>query len=439
MLVLVHVHVNVNVNVNERPPAPQDTRRVLRNLSAAVTLDPSRVTAADPLGTVPRAAIVFDGGAISWLGAESDLPGEYAAAEQIDGRGHLALPGLVECHTHLVFAGERSAEFHLRNTGRGYAEILEAGGGLLSTVAATRAASEEELIAAALPRLRRMLIHGITTCEIKSGYGLDLENELKILRVVRTLQDHTPIRLVPTFLGAHAFPPEYRERREDYLRLVIEEMIPAASEAGLARFCDVFCEGVAFSVTEARRVLEAGRAHGLIPKIHAEQLTRQGGCALAAELGAVSADHCDHVDDTDIAAMAGAGVTAVLLPGATFFVGDTQYAPARKLLDGGVRVALSTDCNPGSTMTENLTLMTTFGGCVLKMSAAELIAAITVNAAAALALQDEVGSLAPGLAGDVALLDIPDAGYLPYHYGVNHLAAVVKAGAVVHQREGGAG
>ncbi|NOZ85797.1 MAG: imidazolonepropionase [Deltaproteobacteria bacterium] len=413
---------------------PKNGKIVFVNLSSLATLNPALVELHNPMGTIKGAAIAVRSGKVEWVGKESRLPGEYSGYERFDCTGMLGVPGLVECHTHLVFAGQRSEEFQMRNAGAGYGEILQAGGGLLSTVKATRSAGEDELVQAALPRLQRFLEQGVTTCEIKSGYGLNLENELKILRVVNKLKALTPITLVGTFLGAHAIPLEYRSKREYYIDLVTKEMIPAVAEQNLAVFCDVFCERVAFNLKEAEKILRAGRDAGLAAKIHADQLSSFGGCRLAADMEAVSADHCDKVTSGDASAMAEKGVTAVLLPGATFFLGERQYAPARMLLDKGVHVALSTDCNPGSAMTENIQLMTTFGGSMMNMNTAELLKAVTIESARALNMDDSVGTIESGKDADIALMDCPDPGYIPYHFGTSHVAAVIKRGNVVFAR-----
>jgi imidazolonepropionase len=335
----------------------------------------------------------------------------------------------------VVFGGERSLEFQMRAAGKSYQEIAAAGGGIRSTVRETRAASREELFEQGRRHLGWLLRYGVTTVEVKSGYGLSLHDELRILEVYRGLAGVVPQTLVPTLLGAHAVPVEYVAGSgggpEAYVDLVVERMIPEAAARGLARFCDVFVEEDAFTLAQARRVLEAGLEHGLRPKLHADQLSAGGGAELAAEVGAVSADHLDHVSDEGIAALAAAGVTAVLLPGAVFFLGLHHYAPARRLLEAGVRVALSTDFNPGTCYTENVFLMGTIASTCMKMTAAEVLLALTINAAHAVGLAEEVGSLEVGKRADILILDTTSHLTIPYHWGVNPVATVVKDGVVV--------
>ena len=351
--------------------------------------------------------------------------------------GRLVTPGLVECHTHLVFAGERSNEYAMRAAGRSYLEIASAGGGIAATMRATRAASADELFDVSRPRLDRLLANGVTTAEVKSGYGLSLDAELKTLRVVRALDADHPIDLVGTFLGAHSIPPEQRGSeagRARYLDAVVEEMLPAVKAESLAEFCDIFVERGAFTVAEGERVLGAGRAVGLIPKVHADQLSSCGGAELAARLGAVSADHLEHISDAGIEAMAEADVVAVLLPGAALFLDQAESAPARRLIERGVDVALSTDCNPGTCMTENLLLMLTLGVSRLKLSPREALEAVTIKAAKAIGRDDRAGLIAPGRRADLAVFDVATHQQLPYHFGVNHTHTVYKAGREVYRR-----
>lgn len=392
------------------------------------------------LGVVEDGSLVAEDGRIVWVGRTAELPPRYAAgaaarhsARTIDASGRVVMPGLVECHTHLVFGGSREHELQMRAAGATYAEIAAAGGGIMSTVRATRAASTEELLERGRANLRAMLRLGLTTVEAKSGYGLSTEHELRLLEVYRELDAEQPIDVVPTFLGAHVVGPEYRDRPDAYVDLVVGEMIPAVAERGLARFCDVFCEQGAFTLEQSRRVLEAGLAHGLRPKLHADQFDDGGGGALAAELGAVSADHLDHIGDAGAAAMAAAGVTAVLLPGAVTFLGLHHFAPARRLLDGGVRVALSTDFNPGSCHCMSPFIIATLASSYLKMSLAEVLRGWTCEAAGALGLRGRVGSLEAGCRADVVVLDTDSAERIPYDFGVDHVSLVVKDGDVVYE------
>jgi len=353
--------------------------------------------------------------------------------ERVDLGGRLLTPGLVEAHTHIIFAGDRSAEYAMRAAGGSYLKIAAAGGGIAATMQATRRASEAELFELALPRLARLASFGVTTAEIKSGYGLSTAAELKMLRVIRALNDAQPLDLVPTFLGAHTIPPELRSARGRlrYLEELIQEMLPQVAEERLAEFCDIFIEEGAFSLKEAEQVLSAGLDHGLKPKAHVDQLSSGGGAELAADLGAVSADHLDRCSPEGIYALAQAGTTAVLLPGAALFLDENARAPARALLDAGVPVALSTDCNPGSCMSENLLLMLTLGMSQLKMSPREVLEAVTIHAARAINRQERAGVLAPGRSADLAIFSVPSHKHLPYHFGVNHCWRVYKRGKQV--------
>lgn len=388
-----------------------------------------------PVDGLRDAAVVVRDGVVRWAGPQSALDGEAVRGlPTLDAGGGLVTPGLVECHTHLVFAGSRSDEFEARAAGTPYEEIARRGGGILRTVAATRAASREELVALALPRAWDFLARGVTTIEVKSGYGLDLAAERKILEAVRDLRALVPADLVPTFLGAHALPPEGRADRAAWVRAICDAWIPSVAADGLARFCDVFCESVAFTVDEAEAILRAGLAHGLRPKVHADQLSDCGGASLAARVGAVSADHLDRAPASALPGLAAAGTVAVLLPGCMVSLGRTAFPDARPLRAAGVRVALSTDFNPGSSVTRDLPLMGTFGMAYLGLSLGEAWEAVTTNAAAALGLQDRVGRVAPGFDGDLAVFHGDDPRGPFYEYGGAGVAAVVKAGRVVVRR-----
>lgn len=393
----------------------------------------------DGLGAIADGAVAARDGRIVWVGPTKDLSAELvdeagsAGARVLDASGRVVMPGLVECHTHLVFGGSREHEFQMRAAGASYAEIAAAGGGIMSTVRATRSASTEELLERGRRNLRDMLRLGLTTVEAKSGYGLSTEHELRLLEIYRDLDAEQPVDVVPTFLGAHVVGPEYRDRPDAYVDLVVAESVPEVARRGLARFCDVFCEKGAFTLQHSRRVLEAGLEHGLRPKLHADQFEDGGGGELAAELGAVSADHLDHVGDTGIAAMAAAGVTAVLLPGAVAFLGLHHFAPARRLIDGGVPVAISTDYNPGSCHCISPFIIATLASSYLTMSLAEVVRGYTCDAARALGLQGEVGSLEVGCRADIVVLDTDTAEAVPYDFGVNHVQTVVKDGTIVHE------
>lgn len=356
-------------------------------------------------------------------------------ARRLSGRGGTLVPGFVDAHTHLPWAGSRETELGQRLAGRTYLEIAAAGGGILSTVAATRAASEEELTANTLSRLDRMLAHGTTTAEAKSGYGLSLAAELKQLRAIAAADREHVIEVVPTLMAAHEVPPEHRDDRGRFLDLVCEEIVPAAAEAGLAVACDVFCEKGVFTVEETRRVLAAGTAHGLVPRVHADEFVDSGAAELAAEVGAVTADHLVAVSDRGIEALARAGVIAGLLPGVSFFLRQDAYAPARRLVEAGVPVTLATDCNPGSSHTESLVAILQLGVFRLDMFPEEALVAVTLNAACALGRGERIGTIEPGKQADLVLLDAPNVLHLAYHFGVNPVAAVVKRGEVVLSKE----
>ncbi|MEZ5330703.1 MAG: imidazolonepropionase [Thermoanaerobaculia bacterium] len=372
--------------------------------------------------------------------AAVDRPREVArlaspGARRLSGGGGTLVPGFIDAHTHLPWAGTRETEFSQRLEGRTYLEIAARGGGILSTVAATRAASEEELTANTLGRLDRMLAHGTTTAEAKSGYGLSLDDELKQLRAIAAAGARHPIELSATLMAAHEIPPEHRGERARFLDLVCEEIVPAAAEAGLATACDVFCEQGVFTVAESRRVLEAGIAHGLAPRLHADEFVDSGAAELAGALGAVTADHLVAVSAAGIEALARGGVLAGLLPGVSFFLMKDVYAPARRLIGAGVPVTLATDCNPGSSHTESLVTIVQLAVFRLGMFLEEALTAVTLNAACTLGRGESLGTIEPGKQADLVLLDAPNVLHLAYHFGVNPVVAVVKRGEPVHPRE----
>lgn len=382
-----------------------------------------------PYGTVEKAALAVSGGRIAWLGPMAALPAG-TAAETLDLGGRWVTPGLVDCHTHLVYGGDRAAEFELRLQGASYEEIARAGGGIVSTVAATRAASEEALYAGALPRARALVAEGVTTLEIKSGYGLELTQELKQLRVARRLGEALPLTVRTTFLGAHAVPPEFKGRSEDYLEAVLA-MLPAVAESGLADAVDAFCETIAFSPEQTARVFEAARRLGLPVKLHADQLSDLGGAALAAGFGALSADHLEYTNDEGAAALARAGTVAVLLPGAFYVLRETKLPPIEALRRHGAGIALATDCNPGSSPVTSLLLMLSMGCTLFRLTPEEALAGVTREAARALGLAETHGSLAVGKAADLAVWDIERPAELAYRVGFNPLSRSFKAGAPV--------
>jgi len=389
---------------------------------------------------LPRAALVVQDGVFAWVGEDQQVPPSVLAeGETVDAGGCVVMPGLVECHTHLVFGGQRAHEFELRARGATYEEIARQGGGIASTVRATVETAADSQFLSGMNRLDSFLSMGVTTVEVKSGYGLDTENELKILEVARSLQGRHPVDVVTTFLGAHVVAPEFRTRRADYVELVCTEMIPEVARRKLASFCDVFCDEGAFTVDESRHILQTGLTYGLQAKIHAEQLSRSGGGRLAAELGAVSADHLDHADRGDAEALAEAGVVSVFLPGATFFLGKSRYPDGRLFARAGAEVAISTDYNPGSSHTQNLWLMGTMACTHCGLEPAQALRAMTRGAARALDMDDRVGTIAPGARADFLFLDCCDWQELLYQFGWNPVGTVYKRGCPVWAREGTSG
>jgi len=385
------------------------------------------------MGDVQRiagAAMLIDGERIAKIGSDDDLK-LPAGCEMIDAGGGCVVPGLIDCHTHAVFAGTRENEFVQRIEGKTYAEIGETGGGIKVTVEAVRKAAPDELIELTLPRLRRMLQNGVTTVEIKSGYGLTVEDELKMLEVIDELRRLQPIELVSTYLAAHTMPREYAGNPDAYLDVVLEESVLGRIRDGkLAEFCDVFCERTAFDVERSRRVLETAERFGMRPKLHADQITQMGASALAAEVKAVSADHLETIDEQGIAAMKSAGVVGVLLPGCSFYLG-VQQAPARKLLEADLPLAVATDYNPGSAMIESLPLVMSIAAVGARMTPTEILVAVTANAAAALNRQDSLGAIGKGMQADLVILDVPNYDRWLYEPGRNCVRTVIKKGRVV--------
>ncbi len=393
----------------------------------------------DP-GLVPVGAVAVEDRRIAWVGLDADLEAavDLEGATILDARGGLVSPGLVDSHTHLVFAGERAGEFALRVSGKSYLQVALSGGGIAATTRATNAATDAALIDAARARARRLLAQGITTVEVKSGYGLTVEAELRLLRVVHELAHAlwADVTIVPTLL-AHAVPPERRDDRAAFVAEVCDVLVPAAVKERLAVSCDVFAEEGAFTLDEARRILGAARRRGLVPRVHADQLTAGGGARLAAEIGCASADHLEQIDDAGIEAMAQAGVVAGLLPLSTLFLGSERYAPARRLLAAGVPVALATNLNPGSAMSENVGLTLSLGCVKLGLSPAEALVAFTAGGARSLRRAD-LGRLAAGCEADLVVWGCGSVEHLAWHMAVNHAAVVVKRGRVVHEAAPGA-
>ncbi|OAB55353.1 imidazolonepropionase [Phormidium willei BDU 130791] len=379
-----------------------------------------------PYGALEGMALAVRDGHISWLGPMRELP-HQGAKRLVPLEGRWMTPGLIDCHTHLVYGGNRAAEFELRLTGASYEEIARAGGGIAATVAATRAADEETLLAAARPRLETLLSEGVTTVEAKSGYGLDLENEVKMLRVARRLAADYPVTLRTTFLGAHAVPPEYRDDRAGYLEAVIT-MLPAIAEAGLADAVDAFCESIAFTPEETARLFTAAQALGLPVKLHADQLSDLGGAALAARFKALSADHLEYTGEAGAAAMAAAGTVAVLLPGAFYVLRETQLPPIEAFRRHGVAMALATDCNPGSSPLTSPLLAMNLACTLFRMTPEEALTGFTRSAAVALGLGASHGTLEVGKAADLAVWEIERPGELAYRLGFNPLAYAIQDG-----------
>jgi imidazolonepropionase len=409
---------------------------LIKNAQELLTLLPSS-EGESGLGIIQNGTVAIKNGKIFWIGKTEECPKEMCLGREgheIDATGKVVMPGLIDAHTHLIFAGSRENEFEQRIEGLSYLDIAERGGGILSTVEATRKASFDELFSLGKMRLDRMLHKGVTTIEAKSGYGLSLDDEIKILKVMQALQEVHAMEIVPTFLGAHTIPKEFRDARTRYIDLLTKEMIPRVAEERLAEFCDVFCEERAFTLEESKKILETGKGYGLKPKIHADQLSPGGGAELAAEVGAFSADHLEHVSQEGIKKMAEKRVTAVLLPGASFFLAMKKFPPAREMIEQGVSVSLATDLNPGSSMTESLPLMMTMGCIMYKMVPREVIQGTTIHAARSMGREQEIGSLEAGKQADILLLAIPNYRYLPYHFGVDHVEVVIKKGKVVYNR-----
>ncbi|MRN51631.1 imidazolonepropionase [Paenibacillus monticola] len=415
----------------------------IRNAAQIATLSgastkPKTGKEMDELDLIEDGGIVIEDGMFTFVGSNEDAfryVESHSMSKQVlvlSAEGKTVTPGLIDPHTHVVFAGSREFELNLRLQGAKYMDILNAGGGILYSTERTREATEEQLIAETTKRLDRFLAYGVTTIEAKSGYGLRIEDELKQLRVARQLNAAHPVDLVSTFMGAHAVPAEFKGNTEGFVRTVIEEMIPAVAREELAEFCDVFCEEGAFTVEQSREILVAGKKWGLKPKIHADEIVPYGGAELAAELGAVSADHLLHASEEGIKLMAENGVIAVLLPGTAFFL-MVQPAAARAMINAGVPVALSTDRNPGSSPTESLPFIMNLACLTMKMTPAEVLSACTINAAHAINRANVIGSIEVGKQADLVMFDAPNYLYLQYHYAVNLVDTVLKKGEVVIQ------
>lgn len=382
--------------------------------------------------SIENGALAITNGKIVWLGTVTELPSFDAdMVNVIDGNGAWLTPGLVDCHTHLVYGGNRANEFEMRLEGKSYEEIAQAGGGIVSTVKATRAASEDELFTSALKRLNTLHQQGVTTIEIKSGYGLDTVNEIKMLNVAGQLAQTLPVTVQRTFLGAHALPVEYKDRADEYIDLVCNEMIPKIAESKLADAVDVFCEGIGFSLAQTEKVFAAAKAHGLPVKVHAEQLSNLGGSELAAKYQALSSDHIEFLDEAGISAMKAADMTAVLLPGAFYFLRETQLPPMELLRKHDVSMAIATDANPGSSPINSIQLMLHMACTLFRLTPVEALAGVTCHGAKALGLSNRKGQLAVGYDADIACWDINQPAELSYQFGVNPLTYLMQAGKMV--------
>ncbi len=410
---------------------------IIENIGQLLTMDhgdgPLKGKEMSELPVLTNSAIGINEGLIDWIGTHEEAR-SHKATERIDAEGKLVTPGLVDPHTHLVFGGSREHEMALKQQGVPYLEILKRGGGILSTVGATREASEEELLKKARFHLDRMISYGVTTVEAKSGYGLDKETELKQLRVAKKLNDEHAADLVSTFLGAHAIPPEYKERSDEFLQEMLDILSDIEKE-DLAEFVDIFCETGVFTVEQSRRFLKAAKEKGFSVKIHADEIDPLGGTEMAAEIGATSGDHLVGASDKGIQALGETDTIAVLLPGTSFYLNKGKFANARGMLEAGAAVALSTDFNPGSSPTENLQFIMSLASLQLKMTPEEIWNAVTVNSAYAINRGDQAGKLKEGRKADIILWDAPNYHYIPYHYGVNHTNTVMKNGRIVYRKE----
>ncbi|HWL94096.1 MAG TPA: imidazolonepropionase [Phycisphaerae bacterium] len=409
---------------------------VLDNISQLIVVPPGplRGAAMRSVSILENAALLLDAGRIAWFGKAGDVPaGPYESI--IDAKGGIVVPGLIDCHTHVVFAGARADEFVRRIEGATYLEILEAGGGIRDSMRKLRAASIEELVEQSLPRLNRMIEWGATTVEVKSGYGLSPEHELKMLRAIRGLAGRTAIEIVSTFLGAHTVPPEFEGRPDEFIDAITDEaMFAEIRDGGLAEFADVFCERGAFTVEQSRRYLGRCKHFGMTPKIHSEQITFTGATKMAVEQRAASADHLERVDEETIAALKNSNTIPVVLPGCSFFL-NSDVAPARRMIDAGLSLALATDCNPGSCMIESLPLIMSIAATKLRMTPMECLVACTANAAAALQREDRLGAISVGHQADLLVLDLPSLNHWAYQVGVNPVSKVIKAGKVILERD----
>lgn len=412
---------------------------VIKNIDSLITLKgenkPRIKETLKDIGIINNGIIALKDDKIIYVGKDN-LPEEIFIDEDtivLDGKGKTVTPGLIDAHTHLVHGGSRENELSMKLKGAGYLDILAAGGGIHSTVKSTREATFEELYDQANISLDRMISYGVTTIEAKSGYGIDdFETELKQLEVAKKLDEDHPIQIISTFMGAHAIPEKYEADSEKFVDIIIDKMIPEVGKKNLAQFCDVFCEEGVFTIDQSRRILLTGRKYGMEPKIHADEIKPLGGAELAAEIGCISADHLIAASDEGIISMSKKGTIANLLPGTSFNLQTGSFARARKMVEAGVPIALSTDYNPGSCPTENLQLIMSFGSLLLKMTPEEVITGVTINSACSLGIEEEVGSLEVGKQADLVMFNSPNLEYIIYHFGINHTNTVIKKGKVVY-------
>lgn len=385
------------------------------------------------LGIIENGAIIVEKGVIKKVTNSSNLPAnETKNTIEVDATGCVVMPGFVDCHTHLVFAGDRANEFEMRIGGKTYKEIIESGGGIMATVQPTRKASEAELYKLASARIEAMIDWGTTTVEIKSGYGLDTESELKILRVIKRLQEDDRVTIVPTFLGAHSVPPG--TKKEDYIREITDQMIPEVAKENLAKFCDVFCENFVFNASESKKILNRAKEFGLAPKIHADEIEQSGGAETAAEVGAISAEHLLYPSQTGLKKMKEKDVIAVLLPSTALFLQSKDHPPVEEMRKLGLRIALGSDYNPGTSMVYQMPIIVSLACLLYRLTIAEALIGATLNSAKALGLQEKVGSLEVGKQVDILILDIPNYQHIPYQFGRNFIKTVISRGKILKNR-----
>ena len=412
---------------------PTTLIRNIRQLATPAGNAPVRGRAMRELRVIDNPVLLVRDGRWAFVGKENDLPADLRSAidNDIDAAGSCVVPGFVDAHTHLPFAGTRETEFNRRLQGESYSDIAAGGGGILATLTATRGASRQDLVSAMRPRVERMALHGTTTAEAKSGYGLNLPDEIKQLEAIAELRPSSPVRLLSTCLAAHEFPPEYRGSRGEYVQLILDEILPAVADRNLAIWCDAFVEEGVFTAADGERILRRGIELGLVPRLHADELTDTGGAALAARLGAASADHLMYISERGIAALAASETAANLLPATSLFLLSERFAPARALIDAGAIVALSTDCNPGSSMTESMPLVIQLACLRMRLTVEEALTAATINSASTLGLASETGTIEPGKRADAVFLDAPNYFHLVYHFGVNLVRDVMRDGTFV--------